>query len=158
MAGGFVGNAALGLMFSSNAVRGILYDPAIQSPLFLEITPQRNIPLSVAGLVVLSAIHGWLYLQFLPAIPGRSWLRKGAYWGVVLFAVYWLPQEWFVYHTLLGEPLVLNALELALLLVGSVVEGLVIARCVPHWGIAASHAWSSPARPPATSRSNRASA
>jgi hypothetical protein len=127
MFGGFVGNGVLGLLFSSDLVRGVLYDPSIQSALFLEVTPQRNIPVSVAGLVVLSAIHGWLYAQFAPSIPARGWWRKGVFWGVVLFALYWLPQEWFVYHTLLGEPLLLNLLELALLLTGSVAEGTVIA-------------------------------
>jgi hypothetical protein len=128
--GGFVGNASLGVMFSLPLVRRILYDPNLQSRLFLEVTPQRDIPVSVAGLVVLSAVHGWLFTQFSSAIPGGTWRRKGLYWGVVIFALYWLPQEWFVYHTLLGEPLLLNLLELSLLLVGSLVEGIVIAACL----------------------------
>lgn len=128
--GGFVGNGVLGLLFSSDLVRGVLYDPSIQSALFLEITPQRNIPVSVAGLVVLSVVHGWLYARLAPAMPGGGWWQKGLYWGVALWALYWLPQEWFVYHTLLGEPLLLNLVELTLLLAGSVVEGVVIARCL----------------------------
>jgi len=41
--------------------------------------------------------------------------------------MFWVFQEWFIYHTLLGEPLALNLLELAILLAGSLVEGLVIA-------------------------------
>ena len=128
--GGFVGNASLGVMFSLPLVRRILYDPDLQSRLFLEVTPQRDIPVSVAGLVVLSAVHGWLFAQFGRAIPGDTWKRKGLYWGMVIFAFYWLPQEWFVYHTLLGEPLLLNLLELSLLFVGSLVEGIVIAACL----------------------------
>lgn len=130
MLGGFVGNGVLGLLFTTDALRSILYDPGIQSPLFLEITPQRNIPLSVAGLVMLSAVHGWLYVRFAPAMPGRNWQQKGVFWGVVIFTMFWLPQEWFVYHTLLGEPLLLNLLELTILSVGSVAEGLVIAACL----------------------------
>ena len=41
--------------------------------------------------------------------------------------MYWLFQEWFIYNTLLGEPLLLNALELGILMLGSLVEGAVIA-------------------------------
>jgi hypothetical protein len=41
--------------------------------------------------------------------------------------MFWLFQEWFIYHTLLGEPLILNLLELSILLLGSLVEGAIIA-------------------------------
>jgi hypothetical protein len=45
--------------------------------------------------------------------------------GALIWGVYWLPQEWFIYHTLLHEPLLLCALELVLLAIGSVVAGFV---------------------------------
>ncbi|MCX6132103.1 MAG: hypothetical protein NTX25_23985, partial [Proteobacteria bacterium] len=96
--------------------------------LFLEVTPQRNIPLSVAGLVILSGFHGWLFSLFAPSIPGQTWFKRGLFWGLVIWLLFWLPQEWFIYHTLLMEPLALNAVELIVLLIGSLVEGLVIAR------------------------------
>ena len=127
LAGGFIGNGVLGALFSMPLIRSILYNPALQSPLFLEITPKRNIPVSVAGLVLLSAIHGVLFAVLRPSIPGVSWVQKGLFWGFCLWAMYWLFQEWFIYHTLLQEPLILNLLELVLLLSGSLVEGLVIA-------------------------------
>jgi hypothetical protein len=41
--------------------------------------------------------------------------------------MFWLFQEWFIYQTLLGEPLILNLLELSILLLGSLVEGAIIA-------------------------------
>jgi hypothetical protein len=44
----------------------------------------------------------------------------------MIWLMYWLFQEWFIYHTLLGEPLFLNLLELSILIVGSLVEGIVI--------------------------------
>lgn len=44
-----------------------------------------------------------------------------------MMLMYWLFQEWFIYHTLLHEPILLNLLEPAILLVGSLVEGLIIA-------------------------------
>ncbi|MBP6669668.1 MAG: hypothetical protein KA180_09510 [Gemmatimonadales bacterium] len=125
--GGFVGNGILGALFSSPPVRGILYNPSIQSALFIEVTPHRNIPVSVAGLVVLSTIHSWLFSLLCPAIPGSTWLRQGLFWGLATWLMYWLFQEWFIYHTLLGEPVLLNILELAILLVGSLAEGAVIA-------------------------------
>ena len=49
------------------------------------------------------------------------------FWGLTIWVMYWLSQEWFIYHTLLKEPLLLNLLELAILLIGSLVEGLIIA-------------------------------
>ena len=75
LAGGFVGNGVLGAVFSSPPIKAILYDPALQSQLFRDVTPQRNIPVSVAGLVLLSIIHGWLFNVFRPAIPGTTPLR-----------------------------------------------------------------------------------
>ena len=48
-------------------------------------------------------------------------------WGLVLWALYWLPQEWFIYITLLREPLPLAGLELLILGLGSIVEGVIIA-------------------------------
>ena len=128
VAGGFIGNGILGAIFSSSPLKNILYDPTTQSKLFLEITPLRNIPVSVSGLVALSAFHGLLFSVFSPAIPGRNWQRKGIFWGLTIWLLYWVPQEWFVYHTLLLEPLQLCLFELAVLAVGSLAEGIVIAR------------------------------
>ncbi len=128
MAGGFIGNGVLGAIFSSSLLRNFLYDPEIQSKLFLEVTPQRNVPVSVAGLVLLSAFHGSLYSVLSPSIPGKTWLKKGLFWGLVIWLLYWVTQEWFIYHTLLKEPFALNLLELAVLLLGSLTEGVVIAR------------------------------
>lgn len=125
--GGFIGNGVLGALFSSSPIRAILYNPAFQSALFMEITPKRNIPVSVAGLVVLSVIHAWLFSLLKPAIPGYRWIHKGLFWGLTIWLMYWLFQEWFIYNTLLGEPLLLNLLELSILLVGSLVEGVIIA-------------------------------
>jgi len=127
LVGGFLGNGVLGAFFSSSPIQSILYNPELQSQLFMEITPKRNIPVSVGGLVLLSVIHAWLFSVFKPAIPGHTWLRKGMFWGLTIFLMFWLFQEWFIYHTLLGEPILLNLLELAILLVGSLVEGVIIA-------------------------------
>jgi hypothetical protein len=126
LAGGFFGNGVLGVLFSLPAIKSILYNPSLQSRLFMEITPLRDVPVSVSGLVVLSVIHSWLFSVFLPSMPGKSWVRKGLFWGLVIWLMFWVFQEWFVYNTLLGEPLALNIIELALLLSGSLVEGLVI--------------------------------
>ncbi|HYT15341.1 MAG TPA: hypothetical protein VEL80_03005 [Burkholderiales bacterium] len=125
--GGFVGNGVLGAVFSSPPVQAVLYNPEWQSALFTEITPQRNIPVSVSGLVILSIVHAWLFNVLRPSIPGRTWLRKGLFWGLAIWSMYWLFQEWFIYNTLLGEPLLLNVLELSILMFGSLVEGAVIA-------------------------------
>jgi hypothetical protein len=127
MAGGFVGNGVLGAVFTCPPVKALLYDKQLQSQLFRDITPLRNIPVSVAGLVVLSGIHGWLFGPLREALPGKTWWMKGLFWGTVIWTMYWLFQEWFIYHTLLREPLILCALELSILLLGSAIEGLIIA-------------------------------
>ncbi len=127
LVGGFIGDAVLGAVFSSPPVQAVLYNREWQSALFIEITPKRNIPVSVAGLVMLSVVHAWLFSVLRPSIPGRTWLRKGLFWGLAIWSMYWLFQEWFIYNTLLGEPLLLNVLELSILMLGSLVEGAVIA-------------------------------
>lgn len=125
--GGLGGNALLGALFTAAPVQALLYDPRWQSALFIQVTPQRNVAASVAGLVLLSAIHGALYARLRSALPGRTPLSRGLAWGCVLWALYWLPQEWFIYVTLLHEPPALAAFELALLLAGAIVEGVLIA-------------------------------
>lgn len=140
LVGGFVGNGILGAIFSSPPVQAVLYDPTIQSALFIEVTPKRNIPVSVAGLVGLSVIHAVLFSVFKPSIPGRSWVEQGFFWGLTIWLMYWLFQEWFIYHTLLGEPLLLNLLELLILLSGSLVEGLIIACVLARRPPAVAHA------------------
>jgi hypothetical protein len=127
LVGGFIGNGVLGVLFSSPPIQSILYNPEWQSQIFIEITPKRNIPISVAGLVILSIVHAWLFNVFMSSIPGKTWLKKGLFWGLTIWLMYWLFQEWFIYNTLLGEPLILNALELAILMLGSLVEGILIA-------------------------------
>jgi hypothetical protein len=77
LVGGFIGNGVLGALFSSPPIQAILYNPEWQSQLLIEITPKRNMPISVAGLVILSIIHAWLFSILLPSIPGRTWLKKG---------------------------------------------------------------------------------
>ncbi len=72
-AGGFAGNALLGILFSSPSIRAALYDPLWQSPLFIEITAQRNIAVSVLGLIVLSGLHGLLFCTTCTCDP-RSFL------------------------------------------------------------------------------------
>lgn len=127
LSGGFAGNAVLGVLFTSPFVQALLYNPDIQSQLFLDITPLRNVAVSVTGLVVLSILHAWLFYVLKPSIPGRNWIEKGLFWGFVIWLMFWLFQEWFVYYTLLQEPIVLALLELLILLFGSLVEGIVIA-------------------------------
>ncbi len=125
--GGFISEGVLGVLFSSPLIKSILYNPALQSQLFIDVTSRRNVPFSVAGLVVLSIIHAWLFVVFTKAIPGTTWVKKGLFWGLTIWLMYWVFQEWFIYHTLLYEPLLLNVLELAILLVGSFAEGLIVA-------------------------------
>ena len=124
---GIVSEGILGALFMSPPVQKVLYNPEWQSQLFIDITPTRNMFVSVAGLVVLSVIHSVLYVVFRSSVPGNTWIRKGLFWGLTIWLMFWVFQEWFIYHTLLKEPVLLNLLELSLLLIGSLVEGIIIA-------------------------------
>ena len=126
LVGGFFGNGIMGAILSLPFVKSVLYSPTLQSQLFIDITPKRNIPVSVVGLVILSILNAYFFWQFQPSIPGVNWLRKGLYWGLTIAGMYWLFQEWFIFHTLLGEPFVLNLLELVILTLGSLLEGVII--------------------------------
>jgi hypothetical protein len=125
---GLASEGLLGALFSSGPIRSVLYDPEWQSDVFIALTPTRDLLPSVAGLVLLSVIHSWLFHILQGAIPGRTWWRKGLFWGFTIWAMYWLFQEWFIYHTLLREPWLLNLLELTILLCGSLVEGCTISK------------------------------
>ena len=125
---GFFSELILGALFMSPPVQKILYNPDWQSELFLEVTPTRELFPSIAGLIVLSIAHSWLFTIFQPSIPGANWIKKGLFWGFTIWLMYWVFQEWFIYHTLLREPILLNLVELTILLAGSLVEGLIISR------------------------------
>lgn len=128
LVGGFVGEGIMGALFMSPPIHSILYDPSLQSELFIQLTPERNLVLSIAGMVILSIAHAWFYSLFKKSIPGNTWAKKGLFWGFTIWLLYWVFQEWFIYHTLIGEPILLNLLELVVLLLGSLVEGLIIAK------------------------------
>lgn len=127
LASGFLGNAISGILFTLPITAGILYNPSLQSDLFLEIAPMRNIPLSVAGLIVLSIIPTYLFATLRNAMPGGTWFRIGLFWGFAIWGMFWVTQEWFVYYTLLHEPLILALFELLLLLPGAMAQGLTMA-------------------------------
>jgi len=124
---GFISEGILGALFMFPPVKAILYNPSVQSRLFIDITSLRNIPMSVIGLVILSIIHAWLFVVLMKSIPGSTWVKKGLFWGFVIWLMYWVFQEWLIFHALLQEPYILNIFELAILLTGSLVEGLIIA-------------------------------
>lgn len=125
---GFISQGILGALFMSPPVQSILYNPEWQSKLFLEITPTRDLFSSIAGIVILSISHSWLFNIFKKSIPGETWFRKGLFWGFTIWLLYWVFQEWFIYHTLLQEPILLNLVELTILLLGSFVEGVIISK------------------------------
>ena len=77
--GGFIGEGIMGGLFMSPPINSMLYDPVIQSPLFIEITPNRDLFKSIAGMVVLSIAHAWFYSLFMQSIPGKTWLKKGLF-------------------------------------------------------------------------------
>jgi len=125
---GFISEGVLGVLFMSSPIQKILYNPNWQSKLFLEVTPTRDLLPSIIGIVILSISHSWLFSVLQKSIPGKNWINKGVFWGMTIWLMYWVFQEWFIYHTLLHEPILLNLVELTILLLGSLVEGLIISK------------------------------
>lgn len=125
---GFISEGILGGLFMSPPVQHLLYNPSYQSGTFIQLTPTRDLIPSIAGIVLLSIAHSWLFSVLQLSIPGNTWMRKGLFWGFTIWIMYWVFQEWFIYHTLLKEPILLNLVELILLLIGSSVEGLIISK------------------------------
>lgn len=125
---GFVSEGFLGGVFMSAPIQKILYNPEWQSKMFLEVTPTRDLFPSVAGIVILSIAHSWLFTVFQKSVPGNTWFKQGLFWGFTIWLMFWVFQEWFIYHTLLKEPLLLNLVELIILLTGSLIEGLIISK------------------------------
>ncbi|MBU0679740.1 MAG: hypothetical protein KJ626_16685 [Verrucomicrobia bacterium] len=124
---GVVGHGAMGLIFYSPPMQALLYMDPVQSEIFLSICQPRNIPTCAAGIILLSILHAVFFAVFQPSIPGRTWFRKGIFWGFTIWALYWLFQEWLLYTMLLGVPILMNIVELSVLLIGSLVEGVMIA-------------------------------
>lgn len=127
MVGGLAGQLVMAPLFVNPLTQRVLFNPELQSELFIDAASGRNVPVSVLGLVILSAVHGLLYSRLKWAMPGRNWVQRGAFWGITIWLMYWLFQEWFVYVTLLGEPVLLATFELVLTAAGALVEGIIIA-------------------------------
>lgn len=85
---GFVSEGFLGGIFMSSTIQKILYNPNWQSKMFLEITPMRDLLQSIAGIVILSIGHSWLFTIFQKSIPGTTWINKGLFWGITIWLMY----------------------------------------------------------------------
>lgn len=125
--GGAVGYAVTAAIFSTQAVKEIIFNPDIQSKVFISLLQNGNMPLAAAGLILLSVIHSWLFELLRPSIPGHTWFAKGLFWGLVIWLMFWLFQEWFVFLALVKQPWHLSAFELLLKLPGALIEGAIIA-------------------------------
>lgn len=127
---GFASQMVMAPLFLNPVTQGILYNPQLQSRIFLEITPLRNIVPSVIGLMLWGIVPAFLY-QRLDIRSDKKTVR-GVYLALWIWLLYWLPQEWFIYVTLLGEPLHLAAFELLLTAIGTIVQGLILVWMLPN--------------------------
>ena len=133
---GVAGGVALlaGMFLFFGPAQSILADPAHQSPkiiaVFFELEPLPRMAtdpfLAYAGFILIGLIHGLVFALVAPALPGRAWL-KGLSYGAVLWLLMVVWFEFFMLWNVLGEPLPLILLELALWLLTVTLEALVIA-------------------------------
>lgn len=120
----FVSQGLMGVLFLNPWTQGLLYHEQWQSLLYRQVTPQRDLLPSIVGLVVWGLIPAFLHRRLAPS--GSPW-RAGLATATWIWLLFWLPQEWFIYVTLLGEPLPLAGLELVLAALGSLAQGLLLA-------------------------------
>lgn len=140
---------ALGLLFGNPLVERILFtDEAGQSskvlsvffeqeplptvtPLWGDVFEFSSRRLAVQGLLLLWSLSlVLLFAAVWAPRPGRRWL-KGLGFGVAAWAILFLFFEAWVPYNMLGEPIRLVGLELALQLVAMVLTGIVIALVYP---------------------------
>lgn len=112
----------------------ILANPAYQSAkmmkVFFELEPLPRTGTDpgfvLFGLFLFGILHALIFVTLFPAFPGTGW-RKGIGLGFMIWlvAIFWF--EFFILWNVLHEPLPLILVELALWLMVSVFEGIVIA-------------------------------
>lgn len=128
LAAGFVSQGVMGALFMNPWSQAVLGNPGFQSSLYRELSALRPLVPSIIGLVAWGVVPALLHRRL--GHSGPRW-RSGLATGAWVWALFWLPQEWFMYVTLIGEPLPLAALELAFAAVGCGVQGLILG-----WGLA----------------------
>ena len=132
VAGGVASVFVLGFFFG--IARGIIQNPAYQSPKLIAVwTSLHPLPRAVTqpwliflGFVLLGALHGLVFAQIAPSLPGRGW-RKGLSFAVVLWVLMPLFFEFYTPWNMFHEPEPLVLLELLLWVPGMLAEGLTIA-------------------------------
>ena len=115
------------------AGRSILFETERQSPkviaVLFEMEPLplmfTNGPLYLAIAAGLGAIHGLVFFWIEPALP-RGIVRRGASFGVILWALMALYFEFHAPFNMFGEPPGLVAVELAFWVVVTLVQGLAL--------------------------------
>lgn len=125
---GFVSQGIMGALFMNPWSQAVLMDPGLQSSLYRELSVLRPLVPSIVGLVLWGLVPALLHRRL--AHPG-PWWKAGLVTGAWVWALFWLPQEWFMYITLLAEPVPLATLELVFAAVGCAVQGLILG-----WGLA----------------------
>lgn len=125
---GFVSQGLMGALFMNPWSLALLSDPGLQSALYRELSALRPLVPSIVGLVLWGVVPAFLHRRL--AHPG-PWWKSGLATGAWVWGLFWLPQEWFMYITLLAEPLPLALLELAFAAVGCAAQGLLLG-----WGLA----------------------
>lgn len=105
----------------------MMHDSTRNSRRYIDSASQMKLPVAIIGLILLSIIHSVIFAFIGPALPGTTWLSHGIAFGVMIWLFFWLFQEWFAFHCLLGVPFSLNAFRLLVLLIGAMIEGIIIA-------------------------------
>ncbi|HSM71465.1 MAG TPA: hypothetical protein VK851_07980 [Anaerolineales bacterium] len=110
-----------------------IFNEAIQSPKVSAVWGELEpLPLMVSNplafaivLAVLGAVHGYVFVLVIRSLPDTT-LKRGLYFGFIIWLMSILYFELQAPYSMLGEPLILVGVELAIGLVGALVEGVVI--------------------------------
>jgi hypothetical protein len=123
---GAISNAVVGFIFTRKPIHGMIHDSSRNSRKYIDTASQMNLPVAIIGLILLSVIHSVIFAFIGASLPGVTWVSRGIFFGIMIWLFFWLFQEWFAFHCLLGVPFTINSFRLLVLLIGAVIEGVII--------------------------------
>lgn len=118
-------------LFMNPVSKGIIFSDSLDQSQKLvnvwnTIEPIPSLASLAPGLLITPAIYSILFAVLYESIPGKTRLKKGISYGIILWATVAVFFELFTPFGLFGEPLHLLAYELFLWFVGLIAVSLVL--------------------------------
>lgn len=99
-----------------------------------QISPVPSLVSLLPALTITPLIYSVVFVMLYDSIPGRTGIKKGFVFGVILWALIAVFFELFTPNGLFGEPIHLLAYELLLWFIGLIIVGIVMGVIYPKRG------------------------